>query len=184
MAEARFILQVLNEIQAYYRQTYNPTQVDVLLRQLKAVPAWALRKAVDEWLDTEDRWLPRGSQLLAIARRLMERLNPGAVLIPVQLQELKDSYCRDGTYDWTRWEVLISLADELGLTNSADAIRRAHGAITDPPDENAGLAYADWNVGPAGEETPDGDKLKEVDPDKTARYEAAETLDPMSWTTS
>jgi len=159
MAETHFILQILNELQAYYGQTYNPTQVAVLLRLLRVLPAWALRMAADEWMETEGRWLPRGSQILATARRLMERFRQGTVSIPEQLQELKGSWCRDWNYDLTRWEALISLAEELGLTHSADAIRRGHGAVTDPPDENAGLAYADWNVGSAGDDL-DGDKLK------------------------
>ena len=140
MAEARFVLQVLSEIQAYYGQTYNSTQVAVLVRQLKVLPAWALRMAADEWLDTETRWLPRGSQLLATARKLMARFRPDTISIPEQLQKLKDSWYRDGYYDQTRWTALLSLAEELEMPSSADAIRRAQRAVTDPQDEDACLA--------------------------------------------
>lgn len=150
MAEEHFILQVLHEMQEYYHQTYNQTQVMVFCRQLKAVPAYLLRQAVDRWLDSESRFLPRGAHLLQLAREIHGHndfqvgLEEPDVPLWIQFDDLKSAYYQEGFFDRTRWESLISLAEALDSQLIASAIRNSLRFILEPQTEAQCLAYASW----------------------------------------
>ena len=68
MANEAEILKHFRTLENYYKQSYNDTQVSVMTRQLSIMPAWLVEHVVNEWMDTETKWLPKGSELLALGR--------------------------------------------------------------------------------------------------------------------
>ncbi len=129
MAGKRFVLEILHEMEQYYRYSYNPVQVKALSRQLSAVPSYLLRQAADQWLRTEARWLPRAANLLEIVRNLVDSgevvLSTGEPRVPLwaQHEQLKSAYFHDGILDLTCWQSLIDLAQFLERFHTAKSVQ-------------------------------------------------------------
>jgi hypothetical protein len=154
MAARKYILEILRILEEYYRQQYNPTQVRILLRQLAQIPDYLLHQVVDHWLDTEDNWLPRGSQLLKLALKISGF--PDITLIPpeppiagspiwVQHQALKDQYYRRGLLDPSAWNALITQAESDNLPLTTATLQRSLDSIQNPKTPPVCAQYADWN---------------------------------------
>ena len=128
-------MDILKELQDYYHQEYNETQVKVLTRQLEPIPGPLLRECVDEWLDTEDSWLPRGSHLLKLVRKISGVTNlaylPDSPIEPVwvMLQRLKDQAYQEGIVDREAWEDLYDYAVRLDFKFSAESIQHAYNSV-------------------------------------------------------
>ena len=63
----KLVLEQLSMLQGYYKQTYNEVQIKRMTEQLSKMPEWLLVEVVNEWTDTEPKWLPRGADLLRMA---------------------------------------------------------------------------------------------------------------------
>ena len=134
MAERRFILEILKEMQEYYRQKYNPTQVQIISRQLVPVPDRILRQVVNQVLETEDNWLPKGGRLVAIAKSLagvedFKRLPQNMPTFGLRHQLLKNDYFHHGILDPAEWENLIEDAKGADAVHNAQAIRASFKVI-------------------------------------------------------
>ncbi|MCJ7702360.1 MAG: hypothetical protein MUO62_12315 [Anaerolineales bacterium] len=148
MAERRFILEILKELQEYYRQKYNPTQVRIISRQLAPIPDLILRQAVNQVLETEDNWLPKGGRLVEIAKNIagfndFNHLPQPIPTLSLSHQLLKNDYFHHGILDPAEWENLIEDAKGADAVHNAQAIRASFKVILElagikaPPSEPA-----------------------------------------------
>ena len=132
MAEKRFILEIMNEMEQNYRYDYNAVQVKTFCHLLKPIPTYLLRKAADIYLSTETRWLPKPSNLIEITKDLTKSgkvlRSTGEPAIPLwaQLEELKSAYYLEDELEKTRWQALIDLADYLECHHISQSIKDSY----------------------------------------------------------
>jgi len=134
MAERRFILEILKELQEYYRQKYNPTQVKIISRQLAPVPDHILRQAVDQYIESEDSWLPKGGRLVSMAKSIagvsdFKQLAQPGPSFSIRHQLLKNAYFHHGLLDPAEWESLIECAKNADAVHNVQAISASYDAI-------------------------------------------------------
>jgi hypothetical protein len=168
MADTKLIMEILIELQEYYRQDYNETQLKVISRQLEEVPDDLLRAAVERYFDGEDRWLPKGNQLVALAKKICGYANFGYIpekLPPpfwAELQELKAKAYREGVVDPNSWSSLINRSQRASFLLTAETIRKSYQAVLQPQDEAACLVYAKWDEVPSEEPSRKTRKVKDL----------------------
>ena len=139
MADPKTILKTLATLQEYYRHDYNQTQVEVLTRQLRPIPNGLLKHAVEAYIAQEERWLPKASQILSLAKEISGYQDfaclPAEAFEPSlgsQLQGLKNQACREGVIDHQAWRTLEKEAERRGREHILEAIRRAYKIVRDP----------------------------------------------------
>jgi hypothetical protein len=139
MADPKTILKSLATLQEYYRHDYNQTQVELLTRLLRPIPNGLLKQSVEAYIAQEDRWLPKASQLLSLAKGFCGYQEfaslPEEAFEPTlgsRLQGLKNQACREGVIDHAAWRSLEKEAERRGLEHTLKAIRRAHQIVLDP----------------------------------------------------